>query len=69
MKCKGKCDNNRSHGRYMKNENKYCRACKCFMKWGGNRCPCCNNLLRLKSRKGLSDGFIKQFPMRAEKRL
>jgi len=55
MSCKGTCKglqglpNSPKVKRYETGQ-KYCSECKIFLRIEPNRCPCCNDLLRLKSR-------------------
>lgn len=50
-RCNGAC---RLHDTGMRNYadgQKSCSYCKIFLFWKGNRCPCCNNVLRWKWEK------------------
>jgi hypothetical protein len=52
MSCKGTCKGETGNPKVKRYETgqKYCSECKTFLKIEPNRCPCCNELLRLKSR-------------------
>ena len=55
FKCKGVCHRHHAHSpgifhRYSQN-TKRCTVCSIYIKWEGQRCPCCSNLLKTRPRK------------------
>jgi len=50
MSCKGVCDRYKAKkpvgiGRYTSGQQR-CQTCEIFLNFNGDRCPCCNTLLR-----------------------
>ncbi len=54
LSCKGVCTRYKAKkpvgiGRYASGQQR-CQECEIFVNWNGDRCPCCNTLLRGKPR-------------------
>ena len=63
MTCKGICPKykvaKKFGGGWYESGAKRCKICSLFVKWDGIRCPCCNNVLRLKPLTGKNKEKLK----------
>ena len=74
--CRGKCDqykvcrvNTRGFRGYYLAGNKRCSVCCLYIRWEGNRCPCCNYPLRLNTRSSRAKRAQKRMRERIDVRV
>ena len=60
MRCKEICSKYFAENPDLKNRGRYesghkrCSNCEIYIVWGGERCPCCSSILRVKPRNSKS---------------
>lgn len=54
---------------YYVHGNKRCTMCSLYIRWDGNRCPCCNYPLRLNTRSSRAKRAQKRMRLRTDVRV
>ena len=54
-----KCNEYKAKKRSFQDGQKKCSNCEIFIIYDGNRCPCCEQRLRTKSRSYMREGLVR----------